>query len=108
MSDHLAHYGEGYVEAYLAEVAAAEAATEAAAHAPAATHQETGIHVALAPEQLGSLWGIPITNTLITSWIVIALLVVLAFTIGTRLKMTPSRLKTLFEWLLGFIYDHLP
>ncbi|OGG53936.1 ATP synthase F0 subunit A [Candidatus Kaiserbacteria bacterium RIFCSPHIGHO2_01_FULL_53_29] len=68
---------------------------------------EQGIHVVLAPEQLGSLWGIPITNTLITSWIVIALLVVLAFTIGTRLKMTPSRLQTLFEWLVEFIYDYV-
>ena len=68
---------------------------------------EEGIHVVLAPEQLGTLWGIPITNTLITSWIVIALLVVLAFSIGTRLKMTPGRLQTLFEWLVEFIYDYV-
>ena len=107
MSDHLAHYGEGYVEAYLAEVAAAEAATEAAAHAPAATHQETGIHVALAPEQLGSLWGIPITNTLITSWIVIILLVVLGILIGRRAKLLPSRIQTLFEWMIEFVYDYV-
>ncbi|MDO8514847.1 MAG: F0F1 ATP synthase subunit A [bacterium] len=68
---------------------------------------EKGIHVVLAPEVLGTLWGIPITNTLITSWIVIALLVALAFAIGSRLKMTPSRFQTLFEWLVAFIYDYV-
>lgn len=68
---------------------------------------QEGIHVVLAPEQLGTLWGIPITNTLITSWIVIALLVLIAFTIGSRLTMTPSRFQTLFEWLVAFIYDYV-
>ncbi len=66
-----------------------------------------GIHVVLAPEQLGTLWGIPITNTLITSWIVIAILVLIAFTVGSRLKMTPGRFQTLFEWLVAFIYDYV-
>jgi len=68
---------------------------------------QEGIHVVLAPEQLGVLWGIPITNTLITSWIVIALLVTVAFIIGSRLKMTPGRFQTLFEWLVAFIYDYV-
>ncbi len=68
---------------------------------------QEGIHVALSPEQIGTLWGIPITNTLITSWIVIAILVLIAFAIGSRLKMTPSRFQTLFEWLVAFIYDYV-
>lgn len=69
--------------------------------------QEAGIHVSLAAEKLGEFLGIPITNTLITSWIVIALLVVLGFWIGSRLKMTPGRLQTLFEWLVSFVYDYV-
>ena len=40
---------------------------------------EEGIHVALAAEKLGEFLGIPITNTLVTSWVVIGLLVGLAF-----------------------------
>ncbi len=66
-----------------------------------------GIHVILAPEKLGSLWGLPITNTLLTSWIVIVVLVVIALAIGSRLKMIPSRFQTLLEWTFGFIYDYI-
>ena len=34
---------------------------------------EEGIHVAISAEKLGEFFGIPITNTLVTSWVVIAL-----------------------------------
>src|SRR3990167_4812814 len=68
---------------------------------------ESGIHVVLAPEQLGTLWGLPITNTLITSWIVVALLVGIGLVMGSRLKMVPSRFQTLLEWLFGFVYDYV-
>jgi F-type H+-transporting ATPase subunit a len=66
-----------------------------------------GIHVVLAPEQIGTLFGIPITNTLVTSWVVVALLIVVALVIGKRLKLTPSRFQTLFEWLVEFVYDYV-
>jgi len=68
---------------------------------------QSGINVVLAPEQLGTLFGIPITNTLITSWAVIAILLVVAVLIGSRLKLTPSRFQLLFEWLVEFIYDYV-
>lgn len=66
-----------------------------------------GIHVVLAPEQLGTLWGLPITNTLLTSWIVVVFLIVAALVIGSRVKMIPSRFQTLLEWLIGFVYDYI-
>lgn len=66
-----------------------------------------GIHVALAPEQIGTLWGLPITNTLITSWIVIALLVTIAFIAGSRIKMIPGRFQTTLEWAFGYVYDYI-
>lgn len=68
---------------------------------------EQGIHVVLAPEQLGTLFGIPITNTLLTSWIVIAVLSIIAVLIGSRLKMTPSRPQVLFESLVEFVYNYV-
>ena len=64
---------------------------------------ESGIHVVLAPEQLGTLWGIPITNTLLMSWVVVALLLVIGFVMGKRLRMVPSRFQTLLEWVFGFV-----
>jgi F-type H+-transporting ATPase subunit a len=67
----------------------------------------TGIHVALAPERLGALWGLPITNTLVMSWVVVVLLAVLAFSVGGRVKLVPSRIQTLFEWIVEFVYDYI-
>lgn len=68
---------------------------------------EHGIHVVLAPEQLGTLWGLPITNTLLMSWVVIGILLIIGISIGTRLKMIPGRFQTLFEWIVGFVYDYV-
>ncbi len=66
-----------------------------------------GIHVVLAPEILGTLWGIPITNTLVTSWAVMAVLIVIGFTIGRRASLIPTRFQVLLEWLFGFVYDYI-
>lgn len=66
-----------------------------------------GIKVVLAPEQIGTFWGLPITNTLLMSWVVLALLTVIAILVGKRLKLTPSRIQLLFEWLVEFVYDYI-
>ncbi|OGG80630.1 ATP synthase F0 subunit A [Candidatus Kaiserbacteria bacterium RIFCSPLOWO2_01_FULL_54_13] len=68
---------------------------------------EQGIHVALSAEKLGEFLGLPITNTLITSWIVVALLVAIALIMGSRLKMIPGRFQTVLEWMFGFVYDYV-
>ena len=68
---------------------------------------QSGIHVVLAPEQIGTLWGLPITNTLLMSWVVVLLLIAVGFTMGKRLKMIPSRFQTLLEWLVSFVYDYV-
>ncbi|HEY4522074.1 MAG TPA: F0F1 ATP synthase subunit A [Candidatus Paceibacterota bacterium] len=100
MSQHLAQFDENYTEAYIQESAAY--ATETAVE-----HTDSGIHVALAPEQIGTFAGIPITNTLVTSWIVVGVLIVVGYIIGSKVKMVPTRLQTLFEWLFGFVYDYI-
>lgn len=68
---------------------------------------ESGIHVILSAEQLGTFLGIPITNTLLMSWVVIAALFALSFFIGRRLTMIPGRLQTLLEWMFGYVYDYI-
>ena len=75
-------------------------------HAKLARMNE-GIKVILAPEQIGTLFGIPITNTLLMSWVVVALLLVVAVLVGKRLKLSPSRPQVLFEWLVEFVYDYI-
>ena len=66
-----------------------------------------GIQVVLAPEQLGSFLGLPITNTLLKSWVVVILLTVNAIAVGRSIKLVPGRLQTLLEWLFGSIYDYI-
>ena len=68
---------------------------------------QSGINVVLAPEPLGTIWGFVVTNTLLTSWVVVVLLIIIGITMGKRLKMIPSRFQTLLEWLVGFIYDYV-
>lgn len=75
--------------------------------ADAAPHAEGGIHVALAAEKLGDFFGLPITNTLVTSWIVVALLMLIAVLVGRRTKLVPSRIQTFFETLFEGAYDYM-
>ena len=69
-----------------------------------AAHQG-GIHVALAAEKIGMLWGIPITNTLLMSWIVMAILITLAWAVGRNPKLIPSRVQILLEEVITFIQN---
>src|SRR5271154_7423935 len=68
---------------------------------------QNGINVILAPEQIGTLWGIPITNTLLTSWVVIVILFIVAVLVGRNTRLIPNRFQTLIEWLFGFVYDYI-
>jgi F-type H+-transporting ATPase subunit a len=68
---------------------------------------ESGIHVVLAPEVITTVFGIPITNTLITSWAVIAVLLIVAVLIGRNPKLIPSRFQALLEWMVSFVYDYV-
>lgn len=70
-------------------------------------NSEIGIHVALSAERLGTFLGIPITNTLVTTWLVGFLLILIAFLTHKRLKMIPSRIQALFEMMFEFVYDYI-
>jgi F-type H+-transporting ATPase subunit a len=69
--------------------------------------EQSGIHVVLAAEKIGSFLGVPITNTLLMSWAVLGILAFVALYIGKRVTMTPTRFQVLLEWLFGFVYDYI-
>lgn len=64
------------------------------------------IHIVLAPEKLTELWGIPITNSLLTSWVVTLLLVGMAFAISRNIQLVPGRVQVLFESLFEFVLKY--
>lgn len=75
--------------------------------AQTAEHSEGGIHVAIAAEKLGEFIGIPITNTLVTTWVVIGILVIFAFFVRGKLAMIPGKFQTLVEEMFSFVYDYV-
>jgi F-type H+-transporting ATPase subunit a len=68
---------------------------------------ENGIHISLKGEQVFDLFGLPITNTLLMSWMAIAILLAVGLFVGTSLKRKPGRLQVLFEMVFGFLLDYM-
>ncbi|MCX6790046.1 MAG: F0F1 ATP synthase subunit A [Candidatus Kaiserbacteria bacterium] len=57
-----------------------------------------GISVVLKAEQLGSVFGFPITNSLIMAWIVMVLLIGGAYFFGRSLTLIPGKFQAAVEW----------
>jgi len=69
--------------------------------------EEKGLHIALAAERLFTVWGIPITNTLLTQWVVMVILIVVAVAAGRRPKLIPGKLQNFFELLFDFALNYM-
>ena len=62
--------------------------------------EDVGHHIVLAPEVLGYYGTFPITNTLLVSWIVMVILIVLSIAATFRIKAIPSPLQNFFELII--------
>ena len=67
----------------------------------------TGLHIARAAERLGTLWGVPITNTMVTQWLVMATLALMAFFVGKNPTLIPGKVQNFFEMLFDFVLDYM-
>ena len=78
---------------------------------PVAAHAEKGIKVVLKAEQIGNLYSLPLTNSLLMTWIVMAVLLFFAFALRNRLSLIPGKLQAgiemLFEAVLGYMTETL-
>lgn len=70
-----------------------------------AAGDEIAIH--LAPDILGYVFGVPITNTLLTVWFVMLLLALVAVVVYRRLKLNPGKFQLSMELLIGGVYDYM-
>ncbi len=66
-----------------------------------------GLHISIAPHHITDLGGLPITPTLITSWLVVAIIVVSAYLIGRSLKLVPGKGQVAVESTVGVVYDYV-
>jgi len=68
---------------------------------------EGGISVHLDPVIVTHIAGVPITATLLTVWVTMIALVILAYFAGKNPKLVPSKLQNAFEMLIGGAYDYI-
>ncbi len=66
---------------------------------------EGGIHVAIRAEELTRFMGIPLTNTLLMSWVVVLFIVLLAFFTKRSVQMIPGKFQVLMEMMIGEAYN---
>ena len=66
-----------------------------------------GIHIALASEPVFHLWGVPITNSILLTWVVVLLLAGIGTLVGKRAKLVPGRLQTAFELMFETVLDYM-
>lgn len=74
---------------------------------PIAHAAEGGISIHLAPPILGHFFGIPLTSTMLTAWLTMAVLIVVALLIGRRITLVPGRLQSIAESVIGGAYDYV-
>lgn len=75
--------------------------------AQAAEEGGEGISVHLAPYVLGHVGNMPITSTLLTSWLVMLLLIVGAFLLNRSLKTIPGKSQSIIELTIGGLYNYV-
>lgn len=68
---------------------------------------EGGIHVKLDPYIVGYFFDMPITATLITTWLTMVILLVTAVILRSRLSTIPGKLQSIFELMIGGVFDYM-
>lgn len=63
------------------------------------------MEIVLAPEIITYLGFLPITNTMLVTWLVTIILSVTAFVVGRNVKTIPSGLQNFIEFIIEFAYN---
>ena len=65
---------------------------------------EDKLHIMLAAEKIGNIFGLPVTNTLITTWLVIGLLIILGIVVRKKIALVPGKLQNALEMLIEYFF----
>jgi F-type H+-transporting ATPase subunit a len=66
-----------------------------------------GIHIALSAEHLGTFLGLPITNTLLSAWLVMIVLITIAVIAGRKPTLIPGKVQNFFEAIFEFLINYM-
>jgi F-type H+-transporting ATPase subunit a len=61
--------------------------------------------VELPAEAVFHLGPLPVTNTIITSWLTILVLLIITFTVTRKPRLIPSRIQSILEFALEWVYN---
>lgn len=62
--------------------------------------------ISLAPEVIFHIGSVPITNSILTAWVTILVLTVIALFVRSHLNLKkPSKIQIVFEFIISFLYD---
>ncbi len=77
--------------------------------ATAATEEvvKEGLSIHIAPTIIGHIGSMPLTNTIVTAWFVLLLVLGIAFYFRKSFKTLPSRGQVLVETVIGGAYDYM-
>jgi F-type H+-transporting ATPase subunit a len=62
-------------------------------------------HISIAAEKIGSVFGFPITNSLLATWVVMALLIVFSIAATRKMTLVPGCIQSIAEFVVGGLYD---
>lgn len=63
------------------------------------------LHISLAAEPIAHVGSFPITNSLFMTWLAMAVLIIFAFVVRSRIKKIPSGIQNLFEVVVEFFLN---
>jgi F-type H+-transporting ATPase subunit a len=63
------------------------------------------MHISIVAEKIFNLFGLPVTNTLLTTWIGMAIVIILVLVVSRKPKLIPMGLYQIFELLVEFLYN---
>ena len=65
------------------------------------------MHISLAAERIFTIFGMPITNTLLMSWIAMVVLLLVSFFATRKLKLIPKGIQNFVEAIIELILDFI-
>ncbi|MEX0917504.1 MAG: F0F1 ATP synthase subunit A [Candidatus Paceibacterota bacterium] len=68
---------------------------------------EKSLHISLKADTLFEFLGVPITNALLSTWLVVGVLIALGVFVGMRRKLVPGKVQLLFETLFSYVLDYM-
>ena len=63
------------------------------------------LNISIAAEKIGMIFGFPITNSLLATWLVMAVLIIFSLAATRKLSLVPSGIQTIAELIVGALHD---